>query len=96
LGVESGADGDPTSIGKDEFEVGLGGRNRQDRIRNDGDREKVVVGTGGRTIVARGGLGRKGLVEMLAEGVKRDLATAAELGLSQTAPAEIIEESIPA
>jgi hypothetical protein len=96
LRVESGGDGDPTSIGQDEFEVGLGGRNRQDRIRNDGDREKVVVGTGGRTIVARGELGREGLVEMLAEGMKRDLATAAELGLSQTAPAEIIEEGIPA
>ena len=72
------------------------GRDRQDRIWNDGDWEEVVVGTGGRTIVAGGGIGREGLVEMLSEGVKRDLATAAELGLSQTAPAEIIEEGIPA
>jgi len=42
----------------------------------------VVVGTGGRTIVAEGGLGREELVEVVSEGVKRDLTTAAELGLS--------------
>jgi hypothetical protein len=76
--------------------MGLGGRDRRDRIRKDGDREEVVVGTGRRTIVAGGGLGREGQVEMLSEGVKRDLAAAAELGLSQTAPAEIIEEGVPA
>jgi len=75
--------------------MGLGGRDWQDRIRKDGDREEVV-GSGGKTIVAGGGIGRKGLVEMLSEGVKRDLATAAELGLSQTAAAEVIEEGIPA
>jgi hypothetical protein len=96
LGVESGGDGDPTSIGKDEFEVGLGGRDRQDRIGKDGDREEVVVGTGGGPIVAGSGIGREGPVEMLSEGVKRDLATAAELGLSQAAPAEIIEKGVPA
>jgi hypothetical protein len=96
LGVESGGDGDPTSIGKDKFEVGLGDGDRQDRIGKDGDREEVLFGAGGSTIVAGGGIGREGLVEMLSEGVKRDLATAAELGLSQTAPAEIIEEGIPA
>ena len=76
--------------------MGLGGRDRQDRIGKDGDREDVVVGTGGGTIVAGGGIGREGLVEMPSDGVKRDSATAAELGLSQTAPAEIIEEGIPA
>lgn len=57
---------------------------------------EVAVGTGGKAIVAGGGLGQEGLVEMLSEGVKRDLATAAELGLSQTAAAEIVEEGIPA
>jgi hypothetical protein len=62
----------------------------------DGDREEVVVGTEGRTIVVGGGRGREGPVEVLSEGVQRDLPTAAELGLSQTAPAEIIEEGIPA
>ena len=76
--------------------MGLGGRDRRDGIGQDGDREEVVVGTGGRTIVAEGGLGRDGLVEVLSEGVKRDLTPAAELGLSQTAAAEIIEEGIPA
>lgn len=96
LGVESASDGDPTSIGKDEFEVGLGGRDRQDRIGKDSDREEVVVGTGGGTIVAGSGIGREGPVEMLSQGVKRDLATAAELGLSQAAPAEIIEKGVPA
>ena len=55
-----------------------------------------MVGTGGGTIVAGGGLGRAGLVEVLSEGMKRDLAAAAELGLSQTAAAEIVEEGIPA
>ena len=54
LGVESGSDGDPTSIGKDQFEVGWGGSDRRDGIGKDGDREEVVVGTGGGTIVARG------------------------------------------
>ena len=74
LGVESGGDGDPTSLGKDEFEVGSGGGGRQDRIGNDGDREEVVIGTGGRTIVAGGGLGWARRIEVLSKGVKRDLA----------------------
>src|SRR5262245_15356387 len=33
---------------------------------------------------------------MLAEGMKRDLAAAAELGVSQAAAAEIVEEGVPA
>jgi hypothetical protein len=37
LGVESGADGDPTSVGKDQFEVRLGGWDRRGRIGKDGD-----------------------------------------------------------
>src|SRR5580693_6884048 len=65
LGVESGRDGDSTSIGKDQFEAGLGGRDRRDGIGQDGDREEVVLGTGGGTIVAEGRLGRAGLVEGL-------------------------------
>ena len=36
------------------------------------------------------------LIEVISERVKRDLATAAELGLSQTAPAEIVESRVPA
>jgi hypothetical protein len=91
-----GRDGDSTSLGKDEFEVGSVGRDRRVRVGKDGDREEVVVGTGGRTIVAGGGLGRAGLLEVLSEGMKRDLAAGAELGLSQTAAAEIIEDGIPA
>jgi hypothetical protein len=67
LRVEPGGDGDPTSIGKDEFEVGSGGGGRQDRIGNDGDREEVVIGTGGRIIVAGGGLGCAGLTEVLSK-----------------------------
>ena len=48
------------------------------------------------TIVAGGGLGRAGLVEVISEGVERDVAPAAELGLSQAATAEIVEEGVPA
>ena len=76
--------------------MGSGGRDRRDGIGKDGDREEVVVGTGGGTIVAGGGLGRAGLVEVLSEGMERDLAPAAELGLSQAAAAEIVEEGVPA
>jgi hypothetical protein len=96
LGVESGRDGGSTSIGKDEFEVGLGDRDRRDGIGQDSDREEMVVGTCGRTIVAGSGLGPAGLVEVLSKGMERDLAPAADLGLSQTVAAEIIEEGIPA
>jgi hypothetical protein len=95
-GVESRGDGDPTSVGEDEFKVGWRGRARWGRIRQDGDREELRVGTGGGTIVAGGGPGRAGRVEMLAEGMERDLAPAAELGLSQPATAELIEERLPA
>jgi hypothetical protein len=95
-GVESGGDGDPTSVGEDEFEVGPRGGAGRDGIGKDSDREEMAVGTGERTIVAGSAIGRGGLVEVLSEGVKRDLATAAELGLSQAAAAEIIEEGIPA
>jgi hypothetical protein len=83
LGVESGDDGDSRSLGKDDFEVGLGGDDRWDRIGDDGDREDVVVGGGGRTIGGGDGLEPKGLVEVCSEGVERELAMAAtELGLS--------------
>jgi hypothetical protein len=95
--VESGRDGDSTSIGEDQFEVGSGDRERRDGIGQNGNREEVVVGTGGQTIIAgsghRGGLA--GLVEVLAEGMKRDLTLVAELRLSQTATAEVVEEGIP-
>jgi hypothetical protein len=47
LCVESGRDGDSTAIGEDEFEAGLGGRDRWDGIGEDGDREEMVVGRGG-------------------------------------------------
>jgi hypothetical protein len=47
LGVESGGDGDSTSIGKDEFEAGLGRGNWRDGIGQDGDRMEMVVGHGG-------------------------------------------------
>jgi hypothetical protein len=55
-----------------------------------------MVDTCGRTIVAGGGLGRRGLIEMLSERVKWNLASAAELDLSQTATTEIVEEGVPA
>ena len=45
VGVESRGDGDPTAVGNDEFEVGLGGRDRRGRIGQDGDREEPA-GTG--------------------------------------------------
>jgi hypothetical protein len=96
LGVESRGDGDSTSVGEDELEVGWGGRDRRDGIGPDGDREEKMVGSGGGAIVAGGGLGRAGLVEVLSEGMERDLAPAAELGLSQAAAAEVIEEGFPA
>jgi hypothetical protein len=81
-GVESRGDGDATSVGKDELEVGWGGRDRRGRIGQDGDGEEMSVGTGGGAIVAGGGPGRTWLVEVLPEGMERDLAAAAELGLS--------------
>jgi hypothetical protein len=37
--VESRGDDDPTAVGNDEFEVGLGGRDRRGRIGQDGDRQ---------------------------------------------------------
>jgi hypothetical protein len=76
--------------------VGRGIRARRGGIGPDGDGKEVVVGSGGGTIITGGGLGGAGLVEVLSEGVERDLAAAAELGLSQTATAEIIEEGVPA
>jgi hypothetical protein len=39
---------------------------------------------------------RAGSIEVLSQGMERDQATAAELGLSQTAAAEIVEEGVPA
>jgi hypothetical protein len=95
-GVESRGDGDATSVGEDELEVGWGGGDRRGRIGPDGDGEEMTVSTGGGMIAAGGGLGRAGLVEVLSEGRERDLAAAAELGLSQAAAAEIIEEGLPA
>jgi hypothetical protein len=95
-GVESRGDGDATSVGEDQFEVGGRGRDRGDRIGQDGDREEMRVGIGGGTSVDGRGLGRTWRVEVLSEGMERDLAAAAELGLSQTAAAELVEEGLPA
>src|SRR5262245_19487542 len=95
-GVDSRGDGDATSVGEDELEVGWGGRDRRGRIGPDGDGEEMRVGIGGGTIVAGGELGRAGLVEALSEGMERDLAPAAGLGLSQIAAAEIVEQGLPA
>ena len=72
LGVEAGCDGDPTSIAQEQFEVGSGGGGGGDGIGEDGDGEEVVVGTGGGTMVAGGGLGRVGLVEVFSEGMEGD------------------------
>jgi hypothetical protein len=96
LPVESRGDGDATPVGEDEFEVGWGGRARRGRIGPDGDREEMVVGTGGGTIIAGGGSGGTWRVEVLAEGMERDLAAAAEFGLGQTAAAEFLDEGLPA
>jgi hypothetical protein len=46
-------------------------------------------------MVAGGSLEAAGLEEVLSEGMERDLAAAAELGLSQAAAAEIIEVGVP-
>jgi len=56
----------------------------------------MVVGTGGTTIVAGGGFGQERLVEVISKGGERDVALAAELGLSQVATTEIVEKCIPA
>jgi len=82
LGVESRGDSDPTSIGKDQFETGLGGIGRRGGLGKDGDGEKMVGSTGGSAIIAEGGFRWVRLIEVISEGVKRDLALAAELGLS--------------
>ena len=76
--------------------MGLRRGDRRDRIGTDGDREEMAVGRGGRTIVADGGLGRVGLVEVLSEGMERDLSAAAELGLSEPAAAELPDQGVPA
>src|SRR5271170_1313108 len=87
LGVESGGNGDPTSIGSDEFAVRLRGRARKDGIGKDSDWEELIVGTGGRTGVAGGGFGRERLVEVIPKGGERDAALATEDGLRQAAAA---------
>ena len=66
--------------------MGLGGRDRRSGVGEDGDREEVVVGTAE--------MWTAGLVEMLTEGMERDLVAAAKLGLSQATTAEVIEEGI--
>jgi len=76
--------------------VGRGIGDRWGRIGEDGDREEVLVGGSGGTKIAGGGPGRLGLVEVLSEGMERDLTAAAELGLGQAAAAEIVEEGLPA
>jgi hypothetical protein len=55
-----------------------------------------MVRSGGGKMVAGGGLGGSGLVEVLSEGMERDPTAAAELGLGQAAAAEIVEEGLPA
>ena len=76
--------------------MGLGGSGRRGGIGKDGNGEEVVMGTGGRAIVAGGGLGRARLIEVVPEGGERNVALAAELGLSQAASAEIVEDGVPA
>ena len=90
----------------------LRGRARKDGIGKDGDWEEAVIGTGGGVLVAAGGLGRGGaggrmlvavgrfgrgwLVEVISEGGERDVALATEVGLRQAAPAEIVDDGVPA
>jgi hypothetical protein len=76
--------------------MGLGSGDNWDGFGKDGDGKEVIVGTVGRMSVPGGGLRRGWLVEMVSEGVKWDFAQSAELGLSQTATTEIVDEGIPA
>src|SRR5579883_2788613 len=70
LGIESGSDGDATPVGEDELEVGRGIADRWGGIGEDGDREEVGIGRGGGTMIAGGGPGWLGLVEVLPEGME--------------------------
>ena len=76
--------------------MGLGSGDNWDGFGNNGDGKEVVVGTVGRMSVPVGRLRRMWLVEMVSERVKWDFALMAELGLSQAASTEIVEEGIPA
>jgi hypothetical protein len=74
----------------------MGDRDRwRSEIGPDGDGDELRLGTGGGTILAVGGMGRMGRIEVLAEGMERD-PTAAEFGLSQPTAAESLEEGLPA
>jgi hypothetical protein len=96
LGIEAGRDGDPASTVEEQLEWLSGGRVGGDGIGEDGDGEEVgsgVVG-GGRF---RGGRLRGGcLVEAFSEGMDGDAASLAEFGVGQAAPAELVEEGVPA
>src|ERR1700679_2445761 len=71
LRIESRGDGDSTSVGKDQFEVGLRGSGDRSGIGKDRNGEEVIARTGTRSIVPRGGLGRVRLVEVISEGGER-------------------------
>jgi hypothetical protein len=96
LGVEAGGDGDSPAIGKDQFERLLVGSAGGGGIGEDGDRDEVGSGGVGGTLVRGNVLGGGGLVEAFSEGVKGDSAAAAELGVGQSAVAEVAEDGIPA
>ena len=55
-----------------------------------------MVGTGGSTSVAGGGLGRLRLVEVMSKGGKRDVALETKVGWRQAAAAEIADDSVSA
>ena len=56
----------------------------------------VRARTGGRMFVATGRFGRSWFVEVISKGGERDVALATEVGLGQSAPAEIVKDGVPA
>jgi hypothetical protein len=95
LGIESGCDSDSAATGKNQFERLWDGSGGGDGIREDGDGDEVGRSVGGARIRGcrlRGGC----LVEALSERMDGDSTSLAELGLSQAATTEIVEEGVPA
>jgi hypothetical protein len=81
---------------EEQFEGLSGGRGGGDGIGEEGDGEEVGSGAVGGERV-RGGRLRGGYpVEAFSEGMDGDSASLAELGVSQAAAAEIVEEGVPA
>lgn len=95
-GIEAGCDGDGESVFEDELEWVSGADGGGSGIGEDGDGDEPRGDAcdGGEVGVGRLRGGR--LIEVLAEGMDRDAAAAAELGVGEAAASEIAEECVPA